>query len=168
MSIRQSLATTTRKQLEKNWLNDLTSSKSQKKPPNKPQVKMHLPPTPTPCGSQGWDGGRLSRSGLASPHRTEKLSASVPPVSCWSMEQPVYGACNALTSATARTWHRGQEQPGIDKHTFFPLHRGGGVPVTACVPQRELWQSHLWNLGKAQDTTSKPSSLAPQLRGWRL
>lgn len=99
-----------------------------KKTLNKLQVKMYLPPTPSLSGSQGWDRGKLSRSGLASPHRMEKLGAAVP---CWRMEQPVYGACKALTSATAWTLHRGQWQPGIDKGAFCPLYRGGGVPVTA-------------------------------------
>lgn len=97
----------------------------------KQKAKMNLPPTPSLCGSQGWDRGKLSRSGLASPHRMEKLGAAVPAVPCWRMEQPVYRACNALTSATAWTLNRGQWQPGIDKGAFCPLYRGGGVPVTA-------------------------------------
>jgi len=51
-------------------------AKGKKKKPNQPQVKTHLPPTATACGSQGWEEGRLFRSGLASPHGTEQLGAS--------------------------------------------------------------------------------------------
>lgn len=90
--MRLSLPTTTWKQLEKNWLNDLTSSKRQKTlNPNIPQIKRHLLSTPTPCDSRLWWGKALQMRPYKPP---QDCKAGHFGPSCRMLQQPVYGVCN--------------------------------------------------------------------------
>lgn len=144
MPIRQSLTTTTQEKLEQHWLNDLTSSKRQNTTPRMPRLKCTCLLTNSLLLTQlVW--GRVSRSGLASPHSTEKPEALSHLFNAkgWSSQSMGH------VMPTSHQHHCKQKnwgQPNMP--SLHPAEVVECLSMPVYHTQREFWQPHLPNISK--------------------